>query len=186
QDDARDRRGDLAADLRQGRISAAYKGWSMELNETHDPKRKSFVDAANAPGADFPIQNLPFCVFARAGENFRGGVAIGDRVLDLAAALHAALFSGDAEKAAQAVSGAALNPLMALGNGYAAALRARLSDLLRSDALQQERVKALLIEQAQVRFAVPAAVGTFTDFLCSYDHTMRMSRTGELPPAFKH
>jgi fumarylacetoacetase len=58
----------------------------MELNETHDPKRKSFVAAANAPDTDFPIQNLPLCVFARAGENFRGGVAIGDRVFDLSAA----------------------------------------------------------------------------------------------------
>ena len=158
----------------------------MDLNATHDPKRKSFVTAANAPDADFPIQNLPFCVFARAGENFRGGVAIGDRVLDLATALSAGLFSGTAEKAAQATSGPHLNPLMALGNGYASALRARLSDLLRSDAAQQEIVKPLLIEQAQARFAVPAAVGTFTDYLCSYDHTMRMSRTGELPPAFKH
>jgi fumarylacetoacetase len=158
----------------------------MDLNDTHDPERKSFVGAANAPGSDFPIQNLPYCVFARAGESFRGGVAIGDRVLDLAAALRAGLFSGTTEKAAQAASGPKLNSLMALGNGYASALRARLSDLLRSDAPEQDRVKPLLIEQAQVRFAVPAAVGTFTDFLCSYDHTMRMSRTGDLPPAFKH
>lgn len=158
----------------------------MELNATHDPKRKSFVAAANAPDTDFPIQNLPLCVFARAGENFRGGVAIGDRVFDLSAALSAGLFSGTAEKAAQAASGASLNPLMALGNGYVSALRARLSDLLSSDAPDQDRIKPLLSEQARVRFAVPAAVGTFTDFLCSYDHTMRLSRTGELPPAFKH
>ena len=158
----------------------------MDLNETHDPKRKSFIAAANSPNSDFPIQNLPFCVFARAGENFRGGIAIGDRVLDLGTALREGLFSGAAEKGAQAASGPNLNPLMALGNGYASALRGQLSELLRSDAPQQDRVKQALIAQAQVRFAVPAAVGTFTDFLCSYDHTMRMSRTGDLPPAFKH
>ena len=158
----------------------------MSLNETHDPSRKSFVTAANGPGSDFPIQNLPFCVFARAGENFRGGVAIGDRVLDLAAALGEGLFSGTAEKAARAACGPTLNPLMALGSGCASALRARLSELLRIDAPEHDRAKRVLVEQAQARFAVPAAVGTFTDYLCSYDHTMRMSRTGELPPAFKH
>jgi fumarylacetoacetase len=158
----------------------------MNLNETHDPKRKSFVESANAPGADFPIQNLPFCVFSRAGEGFRGGVAIGDQLVDLSAALHAGLFSGAAEKAAQAASGASLNALMALGNGAASALRARLSDLLRSDSVERNRVQPLLVPQAQVKFAVPASVGTFTDFLCSYDHTFRMSRTGDLPPAFKH
>jgi fumarylacetoacetase len=158
----------------------------MNLNETHDPGLKSFVATANAPGSDFPIQNLPFCVFARAGENFRGGVAIGDCVLDLSAALREGLFSGSAEKAAQAASGPNLNPLMALGNGYASALRAQISKLLRSDAPQRDRVQSLLIAQAQVRFAVPVSVGTFTDFLCSYDHSMRLSRTGDLPPAFKY
>ncbi|MBS0400331.1 MAG: fumarylacetoacetase, partial [Proteobacteria bacterium] len=55
------------------------------LNATHDPAARSWVDSANAPGADFPIQNLPFGVFRRAGtsETWRGGVAIGEFVLDL-------------------------------------------------------------------------------------------------------
>ena len=35
----------------------------IPLNETHDPARKSFVESANAPGSDFPIQNLPFGIF---------------------------------------------------------------------------------------------------------------------------
>lgn len=158
----------------------------MNLNETHDPKRKSFVESANAADADFPIQNLPFCVFSRAGESLRGGVAIGDQLVDLSAALRAGLFSGAAEKAAQAASGPSLNALMTLGNGAASTLRACLSDLLRSDSTDRNRVQPLLVPQAQVKFAVPVSVGTFTDFLCSYDHTLRLSRTGDLPPAFKH
>jgi hypothetical protein len=32
-----------------------------EINETHDPKLKSWVESANDPDTDFPIQNLPFC-----------------------------------------------------------------------------------------------------------------------------
>ncbi|MDP2018097.1 MAG: fumarylacetoacetase, partial [Hydrogenophaga sp.] len=58
----------------------------MELNHTHDPEARSWLESANAPGTDFPIQNLPFGVFRRQGssEAFRGGVAIGDQVIDLA------------------------------------------------------------------------------------------------------
>jgi hypothetical protein len=56
----------------------------MSLNETHDPALRSWVDSAQREGGDFPIQNLPFAVFRRAGtdESWRGGVAIGDQVVD--------------------------------------------------------------------------------------------------------
>ena len=59
----------------------------MLLDETHDPRARSWLDSANREGGDFPIQNLPFAVFRRAGsaEAFRGGVAIGDQIIDLAA-----------------------------------------------------------------------------------------------------
>src|SRR3990170_2776848 len=48
---------------------------------------KSWLESANDPVTDFPIQNLPFGVFRRKGaeEAPRGGVAIGDQILDLAA-----------------------------------------------------------------------------------------------------
>jgi fumarylacetoacetase len=54
------------------------------LNDTHDPALRSWVASANDPGSDFPIQNLPYGVFRRAGsaEPWRVGVAIGDMILD--------------------------------------------------------------------------------------------------------
>ena len=57
------------------------------MDHTHDPDLKSWVESANEPGCDFPIQNLPFGIFRRrrSSEKPRGGVAIGDQVLDLAA-----------------------------------------------------------------------------------------------------
>ncbi len=57
------------------------------IDRTHDAAASSWLGSANTPGTDFPIQNLPFAVFRRAGsrEMPRGGVAIGDEVLDLAA-----------------------------------------------------------------------------------------------------
>ena len=45
----------------------------------------SWIDAANTPDCDFPIQNLPFGVFSKDGETPRCCSAIGDRVIDLAA-----------------------------------------------------------------------------------------------------
>lgn len=56
---------------------------TTEINETHDPARRSWVTSANDPGGDFPIQNLPFGVFRRTGGQPQGGVAIGDQVFDL-------------------------------------------------------------------------------------------------------
>ncbi len=58
-----------------------------EINETHDPNLKSWVESANDPNTDFPIQNLPYCNFYRKSENddsYVGswGTVIGDFVFD--------------------------------------------------------------------------------------------------------
>src|SRR5579872_4975838 len=99
------------------------------INETHDQKLKSWVDAANDGKSDFPIQNLAFGVFRKNGKNddFRGGVAIGDHILDLAAARKSNLFSGDAAEAAALASGQTLNPLMGADPELVSALRLALS-----------------------------------------------------------
>jgi fumarylacetoacetase len=59
----------------------------MKLDETHDPALRSWVASANAADGDFPIQNLPYAVFRRRGDNAppRVGVAIGAEILDIAA-----------------------------------------------------------------------------------------------------
>ena len=51
---------------------------AITLNETHDPARRSFVESANLPGSDFPIQNLPFGVF-RLGPGAQPRVGVADR-----------------------------------------------------------------------------------------------------------
>ena len=70
----------------------------IELNATHDPARWSWVESANAPGTDFPIQNLPFGVFDD-GKGARGGVALGDSIIDLAALVKGSAISGEAAQA---------------------------------------------------------------------------------------
>ena len=158
------------------------------LNKTHDPARRSWVASANDPGTDFPIQNLPFGIFRDAGGVARGGVAIGDRIVDLGQAQRSGLFSGAADETAAAAAGSRLNPLMQLGPRYAAALRAALADLLdaaNGDKPQRATLEACIVDMRAVELLRPVDIQAFTDFLCSIDHTMRMGRA-TLPPAFKH
>src|SRR6266704_56120 len=88
------------------------------LNETHDPKRKSWVASAEGH-PDFPIQNLPLGIFSPPSGEPRGGVAIGDMILDLRAAGEAGLFSGAARLAAEVAEGPTLNSNSASGSGLA-------------------------------------------------------------------
>jgi len=146
------------------------------LNETHDPKLKSWIAAANAADSDFPIQNLPFGVFRRKGsdEPYRCGVAIGDQILDLAAAR--ALFEGDAAGAAAACSGSTLNAFMAMGPGHWSALRLALSRALREGAHQAATLRACLVPQAQTEHALAATIGDFTDFYASVYHATTVGK----------
>src|SRR5437764_9208039 len=103
------------------------------IDQTHDPARRSWVASAEGH-PEFPLQNLPLGVFSPPGRTApdaspRGGVAIGEMIFDLRAALAAGLFSGDAATAAEAASGVTLNPLMVLGAGPRRALRRRVFEL---------------------------------------------------------
>jgi len=75
------------------------------LNDTHNPSLRSWVDSANVAGSDFPIQNLPFACFRRrdTNETLRGGVAIGDQIVDLAALCDSGNFEGLARAGVEAV-----------------------------------------------------------------------------------
>ena len=153
-------------------MPAARKDQAM-IDETHSPARRSWVASANQH-SDFPIQNLPLCVFAPPGGAARGGVAIGDEIFDLAAALELGLFDGFAGRAAQAACGAALNPLFALGREARVALRRSLGDILDADGRERAKAEALrsrLIRRADdCRLELPAAIGDYTDFFAGIHH----------------
>lgn len=151
---------------------------AVGINATHDPALSSWVSSANASAGDFPLQNLPFASFrrARSNESFRGAVAIGDQVLDLAA-LHAlGVFQGAAVPALAACSAPALNAFMAQGAQAAAALRAALSTALRTGSPLASRLRPLLIPQSAAEFRVAADVGDFTDFYASIHHATAVGR----------
>ena len=150
----------------------------ITLNETHDPALRSWVVSANSPTTDFPIQNLPFGVFRRRNtpEAFRGGVAIGDQIVDLAALSGAGGLQGLAHTAAQAASADKLNALMDLGPSAWHALRLGLSRLLREGAAPQPALQACLVPMAEAEFDVPARIGDYTDFYTSVHHATNVGR----------
>lgn len=148
------------------------------VDETHDPALRSWVTSANAPGCDFPIQNLPFAAFRRAGssEPFRGGVAIGEDVLDLGALQGAAVLEGAARGALAAAAQPTLNALMAEGRGAAAALRRALSAALRTGSALESRLRSMLVPQRAAEYALAAEVGDYTDFYASIHHATSVGR----------
>lgn len=148
------------------------------LDDSHDPSLRSFIAAANAADADFPIQNLPFAVVRRTGskEEWRGAVAIGDQALDLAAVARLHLLSGPAAQAVQAAAEPTLNRLMAMGREARQALRLALSRLLAEDSPHEAVLRGCLLPLADVEYAVPARIGDYTDFYASMHHATNVGR----------
>ncbi len=142
------------------------------LNQTHNPDLTSWVTSANVAECDFPIQNLPFAIFRRAGraEAFRGAVAIGDQVLDLAALAALNLFAENLQQALHACSQPQLNDFMAMPQATWSALRFALSQALATGSVLQSSIEATLIAQADIEFDLPCKIGDYTDFYTSINH----------------
>lgn len=159
------------------------------IDETHDPLRASWIESANGH-SEFPIQNLPFGIFSAESRAPRGGVAIGDKILDLGAAFTAGLFSGDAERAALAACGTSLNALLSMGHAPRRALRRRLSDLFRSNSDNRSIVKRFLHEASSCTLHLPVSIGGYTDFYAGIHHAMNVGRLfrpdNPLLPNYKH
>ncbi len=148
------------------------------LNATHDPALRSWVGSANRADTDFPIQNLPFGVFRRCGshESWRGGVAIGDEILDLGAPALQAIATGVAAEALAACRGPKLNPCLALGRQAWSSLRGFLSEVLRVDSSHAAELHSALVAQRDAEYAVPATIGGYTDFYASIHHATAVGR----------
>jgi fumarylacetoacetase len=157
------------------------------VDATHDPALKSWVASANGH-LDFPIQNLPFGVFSMGGIR-RGGVAIGDKILDLLALAESELLDGDAQDAALAASGNSLNMLLALPAQARQALRQRISVLL-SDASLKTAVEYMLHPAKDCTMHLPARIGDYTDFYVGVHHAMNVGKLfrpdNPLLPNYKH
>ena len=139
---------------------------------TNDPKLRSWVESANKSGADFPIQNLPYGCFRRAGtqEPWRIGIAIGDRILALKLAADKGDWESDVQPLLVPLAAGDLNSFMAQGPAARRKLRTALSQALRENSPHQSRLTACLLPQAQAEMTVPCSIGDYTDFYTGIHH----------------
>jgi len=122
------------------------------IDRTHDPKLQSWVESANLPGADFPLQNLPYAMFRQPGSHTpRAGVAIGDQILDIASAFGVRTVA----------------EVMSMPKQQRVELRARISDFL---VTRTTRAQDFLSPIATARLMLPCQIGDYTDFYASIHH----------------
>lgn len=136
---------------------------------------RSWIESANDPQTDFPLENLPFGIFRRADGAACIGVAVGDRIVDLRAAADAGLFAGLDDEIAQSSRQDSLNAWMGLGGDAVSTLRGRLMEAL-SGQSPRARVAALLVPQAGAEMLLPAHIGDYTDFYASIYHATNVGR----------
>jgi fumarylacetoacetase len=139
---------------------------------------KSWVESANVPGTDFPLENLPYGVF-RHDHTTRIGIAIGEQVLDLRACAERGLLPELEPEVVAACSQESLNALMSLGPLVWSALRHQITALLAADRANsqvQAHVKPLLTSMREVAMQLPARIGDYTDFYASIHHATRVGK----------
>ena len=139
---------------------------------------KSWVESANQPNTDFPLENLPYGVF-RCRQRTAIGIAIGDQVLDLCACAQQQLLRELEPDAIAACSKESLNALMALGPSTWSSVRSVVMALLDHDRGKSEkraRVRPFLIPMRDVEMQLPAQIGDYTDFYASIHHATRVGK----------
>ncbi|HWZ51446.1 MAG TPA: fumarylacetoacetase [Granulicella sp.] len=142
------------------------------VDHTHSPELGSWVPGTDGH-ADFPIQNLPLGVFSPPGGEARGGIAIGDSILDLRTLYESGLLDGRAQAACLAASGATLNPVLAHGAEARTELRRGVSALLSRGAAERPE---LLHRAAGCQMYMPAQVGDYTDFYAGIHHATNVGK----------
>ncbi len=133
---------------------------------------RSWVETANAPECDFPLQNLPLCVFTREGGGFAIGAGIGGFVLDLAALASSSYLDELPPPLRVACGQPSLNALMQCGREASSLLRVALMRMLRADTEPAVCgfLERLLTPIESARFQLPVAIGDYTDFYASIHH----------------
>lgn len=148
--------------------------------------KPSWVESANSAETQFPLNNLPYGVFSADSYAPRCGVAIGDRILDLAALEAAGVLSFSGTLAADS-----WNAFMELGPSEWRRLRDELTVLLSEGAGRQADLEPHLVAMSDALMHMPFRVSEFTDFYAGRNHatnvgTMFRGAENALPPNWIH
>jgi fumarylacetoacetase len=142
--------------------------------------RRSWVESANDEATDFPLANLPFGVFSSSRADIvpRVGVAVGDSIVDVCAAVNAGLLSKSL--AATACESSTLNSLMQMSSPDRGGLREALTDLLREGSDAARKAQPLrgdfLFPIETSTLYLPVAIGDYTDFYASIHHAANVGK----------
>ena len=144
-----------------------------EINETHDPNLKSWVESANDPNTDFPIQNLPFCRFYHSSfeeKEVHPGVVIGDMVLDCS---YRVWWADDPDPYSFVegpyYDGTTPNEISSESwNAFRSALSTLLSES--SSEKTRDAMRKDMFPIGECQFGGPMNIGDYTDFYCSIYH----------------
>lgn len=169
------------------------------IDETHDPNLKSWVESANDPGTDFPIQNLPFCEFEMLDQSTEGdeyprlGIRLGDVFVDIATLGEARLLDGAVDEGEMHFWN--MHNLPYATRTEIASIRKRVSELFscESDAIRSNKwlTEAAVIPVSRARTTLPEGlIGDYTDFYASLNHATNVGSMfrpdNPLLPNYKH
>ena len=138
-----------------------------------------------AAGSHFDVDNLPYGVFSRAGEEPRVGVRSGDLVLDLAPVAAAEMLDVH-----HVFEERTLNALMAEGRAVRSSVRRWVTGLLTEEP-ERDLVEPHLVPLADVTLHLPVEVADYVDFYASEHHASNVGRifrpdAEALLPNWKH
>ncbi len=147
-----------------------------------------------AKDSDFTIYNLPFGIFKNKRLSPRVGIAIGDKIVDLAVLHEEGFFSDLSLLPNDIFLRGALNDFIALGKPVTRRVREIVQNLLREENEQLRehtcRGKAM-VNRKEAQMLMPVKVGDYTDFYSSMEHatnvgTMFRDPDNALLPNWKH
>ena len=153
---------------------------------------RSWIESAQDPEGDFPIENLPFGVVA-IEDDHRIATAIGDRVVDLRGLVDLGLLDDLAPEVRTALRSETLNEFAGLGRTAASAARKAIMSLLSDGddrlASHAERDR-VVVAAADAVPGIPFAIGDYTDFYASEHHATNVGSMfrpdNPLMPNWKH
>ncbi len=158
--------------------------WTTD--ETHDAQARCWVEGAD-DHPEFPVQNLPLALFSSSAEAPRLGVAIGDHLVDVAAAVERGLLPG--LDWLSDICHDRLNELLALGATPRRQLRKALFALL-TDSDKAGAARPVLVPMANADLHLPCEVGDYTDFYAGIHHALNVGRLfrpdNPLLPNYRH
>ena len=158
------------------------------INPTHNVHLRSWIEPANDPLSDFPVQNLPYCSVELIGGVASAAVAIGDQVVILSELHREGLLQ------AEPCSLASVDSIAKMPVDARSRLRAQLSRLFSDQSKElsgrPDIIAKSFVPLASAKLLLPCTISNYTDFYASIHHASTVGAMfrpdNPLLPNYKH